>query len=146
MWHTEFSATSAVPREAIWSAIVDLHSGIPLTEHGDRFVLHGPFEVGTALSVTPQGQETFTSRIIELVENEVYADETVLDGFRLVFRQRLRPHGEGGTEVVRELVIDGAEADRVGPRLGPQISEDFPQAMADLLEAAARRATPTLRG
>jgi hypothetical protein len=151
MWRTEFSATSDLPREVIWSAIADLHSGVPLTEHSDRFVLHGPFEVGTELSVTPAGQETFRSRIIELVENEVYADETPLEGFSLVFRHRLHPHGAHGTHVVHELVIDGPAADQVGPQLGAQISEDFPQAMADLLEAAGRRAAgrraaPTLQG
>ena len=36
------------------------------------------------------------------------------------------------------LEIDGPAADDVGPELGPQISEDFPADMDDLVAAASR--------
>lgn len=127
----------------VWIALRDLHTGATKSETGDVFEIHGPFQVGTELSVTPQGQETFRSRIIELVEDERYADETTFGDVTLTFRHVLTPI-EGGTRVVHELVIDGPAVDAVGPELGPQISEDFPAAMQSLFAAAARVQAPVV--
>src|SRR4051794_36996298 len=121
MWNTEDRAETEAPPAAVWSALRDLHSRIALSENSDAFGLHGPFEVGTELSVTPRGQETFRSRIVELVEAEVYADLTAFGELSLLFRHTLTPRPGGGTVVSHELTIDGEAADRVGPELGPQI-------------------------
>jgi hypothetical protein len=139
MWKTEYQQVVPAPVDAVWAALRDLHSGVSLSENSDSFVLHGPFAVGTELSVTPQGQDTFRSVIVELLENEVYADQTEFDGLSLLFRHRLVAT-DAGTSVTHQLVIDGPGADEVGPELGPQISADFPAAMADLSAAAQRAA------
>jgi uncharacterized protein YndB with AHSA1/START domain len=139
MWTTQYRAETDAPPAAVWSALRDLHSGIALSENSDTFELHGPFEAGTELSVTPRGQETFRSRIVELVEPEVYADLTAFGELRLLFRHTLTPRPGGGTVVTHALTIDGEGADRVGPELGPQISEDFPAAMGELFAAAQHR-------
>lgn len=88
--------------------------------------------------MTPQGQDTLRSRIVELVENEAYADETSFGELTLRFRHALARLDDGGTRVTHALVIDGPDADQVGPELGPQISADFPAAMSDLIAAAGR--------
>jgi hypothetical protein len=44
---------------------------------------------------------------------------------------------DGGTRMTHELVIDGPDADTVGPHVGPQISASFPVAMESLFAAAA---------
>ena len=139
MWQSEYQQHMPVPAAAVWSALRALHSGQALSENSDSFVLHGPFAVGTELSVRPQGQDTFRSLIVELVENELYADRTEFDGLSLLFRHKLVAT-TGGTEVTHQLVIDGPAADQVGPELGPQITADFPVAMADLAAAAQRLA------
>jgi hypothetical protein len=36
------------------------------------------------------------------------------------------------------MEIDGPAADRVGPELGPQISADFPEVLAALVQHAQR--------
>lgn len=137
MWTTEHTAETSVPATGVWRALRDLHTGVTPSEGGDVFEIHGPFQVGTELSVTPQGQGTFRSQIIELVENERYADlTTVGDDVTLTFRHTLTPLVTG-TRVTHELVIDGPASDEVGPSLGPQISEDFPEAMQALFAAAA---------
>ena len=138
MWTTEYSVDTDVPAPAIWAALRDLHSGVKLSEASDAFELHGPFAVGTQLSVTPQGQDTFHSTIVELVEPAVYADRTKFGELTLLFRHTLTP-GASGTRVTHELTIDGVAADEVGPELGPQISADFPAAMGDLIEAGRLR-------
>jgi hypothetical protein len=137
MWKTEHTEETPLSPRAIWIALRDLHTGATKSEDGDVFEIHGPYQVGTELSVTPQGQETFRSRIIELVENERYADETSFGDILLTFRHVLTPVGTG-TRVTHELVIDGPGADAAGPELGPQISADFPKAMHSLFEAAAK--------
>ncbi len=139
MWTTSYDATTTAPAEAVWSALRDLHSGIPLGPASDRFELHGPFAVGTEVTVTPQGQEAMTSTIVELEPARVYADRTVFGDLALTFRHTLAPRPDGGTDVAHTLEIDGPGADEVGPELGPQIAGDFPVAMAELLHAAEQR-------
>lgn len=137
MWKTEHTEETPLSPRAIWIALRDLHTGVTKSEGGDVFEIHGPYEVGTELSVTPAGQETFRSRIIELVEDERYADETSFGDVVLTFRHILTPVGTG-TRVTHELVIGGPGGEAAAPELGPQISADFPDAMHALFEAAAK--------
>ena len=142
MWSTEYSAETDLAAPAIWAALSDLHHGVALDGNSDRFELHGPFAVGTELTVTPQGQGSFRSTITELTEDSVYADRTEFGGLILTFRHTLAPLAGGGTRVTHQLVIDGDEAGTMGPELGPQISADFPEAMNTLLAAARRKTSP----
>jgi hypothetical protein len=135
MWTAEHTAETDLPAVAIWTALRDLHTGATVSPGGDRFDIHGPFAVGTELDVTPQGQETFRSRIVELVENERYADVTEFGDLMLTFRHTLEPT-RAGTRITHQLVIDGPGADTAGPELGPQITADFPEALQGLIAAA----------
>ncbi len=141
MWTTEHTATTDVAPAAIWAALRDLHSGVPLGEHSDRFELHGPFAVGTEVSVTPQGQDTMRSVIFELDEGRSYADSTRFGDLTLLFRHTLDALPTG-TRVTHRLEIHGPDADDAGPELGPQISGDFPITMNELLAAARARSEP----
>ena len=136
MWTTNYEQTTAASPSAVWGALEKLHSGTPLGPASDAFELHGPFAVGTTLTITPQGQEPMQSTIVALVPNAVYADRTVFGELQLTFRHDLAPTADGGTTVTHTLIIDGPGSDDVGPELGPQISGDFPVAMAELLSAA----------
>jgi Polyketide cyclase / dehydrase and lipid transport len=139
MWSTEHTAETTASPAAVWAALRDLHTGAAPSGDGDTFAIHGPFAVGTELSVTPAGQETFRSRIVELVEQERYADETVFGDLTLTFRHLLVPVG-AGTRVTHQLVIDGTGADAAGPELGAQISADFPAALQSLFATALQHA------
>lgn len=138
MWTTHYTATTLARPAAVWDALQALHSGIALGPDSDRFEPHGPFAVGTEITVTPQGQDPMTSTIVELEHHRVYADETVFGPLTLTFRHRLAATAAGGTEVAHELEISGEGADEIGPELGPQISGDFPATMAELFAAAER--------
>lgn len=135
MWTNEYTAVSPLPAATIWAALKALHEGRLSYEGSDTFVLHGPFAVGTRVSVTPAGQDTFESTIVEVVDNVTYADETSFGDVKLLFRHTLVPV-EGGTRVTHRLEISGPSADTVGPELGPQISGDFDTSMAKLFEQA----------
>ena len=136
MWSTEHTATTDLTPTQVWAALRALHEGRLSYPGADRFELHGPFQAGTTLSVTPAGQDTFTSTIVDLDEPRTYADETVFGDVTLLFRYTLAPLPDGGTRVVHRLDITGPAADQVGPELGPQIAGDFPESMAALLDAA----------
>ena len=107
---------------------------------GNTYVIHGPFAVGTELSVTPEGSdEALTSTIVELIDGRAYADRTEFNGLILTDRHELTPLQGGGTRVTHQLIIGGPAAAAVGPNLGPQISEDYPAVMDELIAAAETR-------
>ncbi|MEY9852139.1 hypothetical protein ABH923_001817 [Leifsonia sp. EB41] len=139
MWTTQETAVTALPRDHVWEAVRDLHTGELTYDGADRFELHGPFAVGTELTVTPDGQDPIRSRIEVLEEGRSYADVTDLGDVRLTFRYDLDDDA-AGTRVRYSLTIDGPAADAVAPELGPQISADFPESLAALLAEAERRA------
>jgi len=112
-----------------------LHCGRLSYPGADRFELDGPFAVGSRIAVTPEGQDEMISTIVELVDDERYADVTDFGGLSLLFRHTLESL-EDGTRVTHRLEISGDAADQVGPELGPQISGDFGSSMAALFEQA----------
>jgi hypothetical protein len=136
MWSYEFATDTHLDRTSCWAALAAIHTGQATTAGGDVFELHGPFEVGTELSVTPAGQGTFRSVITELDEGKTYADLTHYDGLTLAFRYTLADLPGGSTRLSHCLVIDGDAADAVGPKLGPQITADFPADLDELITLA----------
>ena len=138
-WSTQYSADTQVAPEAVWAVLRDTRTGTALPG-GNTYVIHGPFAVGTELSVTPDGSDdALTSTIVELVDGAAYADRTEFNGLILTDRHELTPLEGGGTRITHQLVIGGPAAATVGPNLGPQISEDFPAAMNELIAAASTR-------
>lgn len=136
MWTTNYTAETSATSTDVWDALRALHSGIALGPASDKFELHGPFSIGTEVTVTPQGQDAMTSIITELEPGVVYADQTSFGELLLTFRHQLQTTPVGGTVVTHTLQITGAGSDQVGPELGPQISGDFPTAMAELIARA----------
>ncbi|RKR73421.1 SRPBCC family protein [Frondihabitans australicus] len=143
MWTTSHTGTTTASPAAVWAMIEALHSGTKIGPESDTFELHGPFAVGTTLTVTPQGQDPMESTITHVEPERVYADVTVYGDITLAFRHDLAPLPGGGTTVTHTLVIDGAGSDSVAPELGPQISADFPAALAELFAAAEHGAPLT---
>lgn len=135
MWTNEYTAVSPLSAAAIWNALKGLHEGRLTYEGADHFVLHGPFARGSRVSVTPVGQDTFESTIVDLVDNVTYADQTSFGDTTLLFRHTLVAV-PGGTKVTHRLEISGPSAAEVGPELGPQISGDFDASMAKLFQLA----------
>ena len=84
MWSTEHTAETSLSPAAVWTALRALHEGRLAYDGSDEFVLHGPFAKGTRVSVTPVGQDTFESVIVDLVDNVTYADETSFGDTKLL--------------------------------------------------------------
>ena len=140
-WSTQYSAETDVSPQAIWAALRDARLGTgPRIAGGNTYEIHGPFAIGTELSVTPDGSgEALSSTIVELLDGAAYADRTEFNGLILTDRHELTPLPGGGTRVTHQLIIGGPAAQTVGPNLGPQISEDYPAVMDALIGAATAR-------
>jgi hypothetical protein len=139
MWKTEFSLDTELPVALIWKTLVDIETGIIPMANGDRRELHTIVGVGATMTSTAVGILPLQSKIIELVENSVLAIQTGFNGLELVLRHTLQPLADGGTHIVRELVITGGDVAIQGPIAGPRISEDYPEALRELVYQAHSR-------
>jgi hypothetical protein len=103
----------------------------------EKVTLDGPFTVGATGTMTPVEQDPLPFTITEAVPEQGFTDETVIpDAVTLRFVHRLAALPGGGTRITHRLEIDGPAAGRMGPELGPQITEDFPDAVRALANAA----------
>jgi uncharacterized protein YndB with AHSA1/START domain len=135
MWVHEYEATTAVSPAAVWRVLAEVNDWASWDTSMEWVRLDTTLRVGERVVMKPYGQEPIASTIVEVLPERKYADETHFGGVTLRFSHTLHPLGDG-TRVVHRLHITGPDADRVGPRLGPEITRDFPEAMAALLARA----------
>lgn len=132
----EYDRETTVSPEAVWKVLSDVDDWASWDTSMERVQLRGPFRVGSQILMTPTGQDPITSIITDVVENELYADETSMADVTLRFSHTLTRLTGGGTRIVHQLDITGPAADEVGPQLGSAITADFPEAMAALIVRA----------
>ena len=136
MWVHEHTGETAASPQAVWQVLCDLDQWGSWDTSLEWVRLQGPFQVGSRVVMKPYGQDPITSVIVEATENRVYADQTSLGEVTLRFSHTLEPLEAGGTLVSHRLEITGPAADTLGPEIGPEISGDFPQTLAALVERA----------
>ena len=142
-WTHECSVETTVAAHDIWATLRDLYTGTKLSKQGDTIEIHGPFAVGTTLSVTPYGADfVIGCTIVELLDGETYAYRSEFNGLMITSRHHLTALANGGTRITQHSTIAGPRAESVGPQLGPRITKDHPDAMADLIAAAHQKAIP----
>lgn len=137
MWAHEHVTETDLRPEAIWRVLEDLDNWASWDTSMEAVTLDGPFAVGSEVTMVPKGQDPITSVITAISENERYADRTEYGGLTLGFSHTLTRLPGGGTRITHRLEITGDQVDELAPEIGPMITEDFPQAMAGLLAAAA---------
>jgi Polyketide cyclase / dehydrase and lipid transport len=138
MWEVEHSIETSATQQAIWRLWADV-SGWPAW-NGDieRIELLGPFAAGSTIRMTPIGEDTVELRIAESVEPELFVDEADLGEIVVRTIHRAEVLDGGRTRVTYRMEITGPAADTLGPQIGPEISGDFPQTLAALVERAER--------
>jgi hypothetical protein len=140
MWHIEFPIDSELEPEAVWDALVALETGAVPKANGDRHQLDGALELGGIITSSSEGIPPVKSTIVELVENHKLAIETDFKGLILLLRHTVRPLDGGGTRLIRRLEITGSSADDQAAIAGPRISDDYAEAVAEVIEIARSRA------
>jgi hypothetical protein len=138
MWMNEYSVETNAAPEEIWRLWADVADWGAWNGDIERIELRGPFAAGSRILMTPVGDEPIELRIAEAVEPELFVDEAELGEIvvRTIHRAQ-RLDGER-TRVTYRMEITGPAANTLGPQIGPEISGDFPQTLAALVERAER--------
>ncbi|MDQ6771920.1 MAG: SRPBCC family protein [Candidatus Dormibacteraeota bacterium] len=133
MYEFEHSLETAASPAAIYRLYSDV-TAWPRWDAGVTQVeLDGPFAPGATGMLTPAGQEALPFRMLEVVENEGFVDETEIPGTaNLRFEHRLEPLAGGGTRITHRVVVTGPAAEQ----MGPMVTADVPEAMASLAKHA----------
>ncbi len=136
MWHVEHSLEGDVEAEAVWrlwsepSTWPEWNAGI------ERIELLGPFATGSTVKMTPTGADPVSLRLADVVEPHWFVDEAELAGVVVRTVHRIEPVRPGRSRISYRTEITGDAADRIGPRLGPAITDDFPDVLAALMARA----------
>ncbi len=138
MWTTEYSIETTEAPEAIWGLWAEVAGWPEWNADLERATLSGPFAAGSTITMTPHGQEPIELRIADAVEPELFVDEAHLGDVVVRTIHRLEPLYDDRTRVVYRMEIAGPGADKLGPQIGPEISADFPQVLAALVDLAER--------
>ena len=136
MWEYEYSVETTAAPQALWRHWSDMAAWPQWNDGIETIDVEGPFEVGTAFTMTPPGEEPIRMRLVEIKPGEFFTDEMDAGDFAVRTEHRLEPAAGGLTRIVYRTEITGEAAGHIGPQLGPQITADFPEVLA----ALARRA------
>jgi uncharacterized protein YndB with AHSA1/START domain len=140
MWEYEYSVETTASQAAVWRHWSDMAAWPAWNAGIETIGIDGPFEVGTAFTMTPPGDDPVTMRLTEIVPGELFTDEMDAGDFVVRTVHRLTPMTSGtatsGTRITYRTEITGPAADQIGPELGPAITADFPDVLAALAALA----------
>jgi len=136
MWANEHSIETSAAPEEIWRLWADVAGWPAWNSDIERIELVGPFAAGSRIVMTPIGQDPVELRIAEAVEPELFVDEADLGEIAVRTIHRVQRLDGERTRVAYRMEITGPAADTLGPQIGPEISGDFPQTLAALVERA----------
>jgi uncharacterized protein YndB with AHSA1/START domain len=138
MWSTQHSTETTAAPEAIWRVWSDVERWPEWNADLERAEMSGPFAAGSTITMFPKGQDPIELRIAEISEPEAFMDQADLDDVVVRTIHRLERLEGDRVRVVYAMEITGPGADTMGPQIGPEISADFPQVLAALVERAER--------
>ena len=136
MWSHEQCIDSTAAPEAIWALWADVARWPEWNADLERAALSGPFAAGSTITMTSPGQEPIELRIAEAVAPEMFVDEASLGDVVVRTTHRIERLDRDRVRIVYKMEITGPAGDTLGPQIGPEISADFPQVLAALVELA----------
>jgi Polyketide cyclase / dehydrase and lipid transport len=139
MWEYEYSLETDVNRDDLWDEWADMASW-PTWNAGIVCIdIDGPFTVGTTFTMTPPHGEPVRMRLSEIDPGTVFTDEMDDGQTRVTTVHRLDTTPDGRTRISYRTTISGPAAEQIGP----EITADFPDVVAALVQRASRRTTST---
>src|SRR5438128_1103836 len=136
MWASEHSIETTAAPEAIWRLWSEVSRWPEWNADLERIELSGPFAPGSVITMTPHGQDPIELRIAEAAPLEYFVDQAELGEATVRTIHRIQQLEEGRIRIVYRMEISGPAADTLGPRIGPDITADFPQVLAALAQHA----------
>jgi carbon monoxide dehydrogenase subunit G len=138
MWDYEHVAETVVAPQALWAVWADIEAWSQWSPGIAEIEVNGPFKAGTTFAMIPApGEEPINMRLSEVVDGEGFTDECDFGGAVVTTVHRLEPLDDGGTRVTYRTEITGAQADEIGPQIGPDITADFPDVVSALIARAS---------
>ncbi|GHT92104.1 hypothetical protein FACS1894185_6000 [Betaproteobacteria bacterium] len=135
MWtHEETIETSASPAQ-IWALFADVARWKDWNAGIESIQIHGPFKKGTTFTMQPPGQDAINSALIEVVPDEYFTDETIVDETRVLVSHKLVPLDSGTTRIIYRTEITGPGA----AEFGPMVTSDFADVLASLKKLAEQQ-------
>jgi Polyketide cyclase / dehydrase and lipid transport len=136
VWTAEYGAETSAEPAQIWRLWADV-AGWPEWNGGiEQIELIGPFAAGGKIVMTPPGDEPIELRITEASEPEVFVDEADMGEIVIRTIHRVERIDSDRAVVTYRMEISGPSAQTLGPRLGTEISADFPLVLAELVSRA----------
>jgi hypothetical protein len=132
VWRCEHGIQTSASAATIWRLFSDVPGWVNWNAGIEDIEMAGTFAVGTEFAMTPPGQDPFTSRLIDVQENELFVDETILGDLTVRVAHRIERNTECGCRVVYALEATGPGADE----FGPMIASDFPEVLTALARLA----------
>jgi uncharacterized protein YndB with AHSA1/START domain len=139
MWSTEHSIETSAAPEQVWRLWADVRGWPDWNADIERIELVGPFAAGSRILMTPSGQEPIELRVAEASEPERFVDEADFGDVTVRTTHRVQRVAGDRSAITYRMEISGPQADTLGPEIGPEISGDFPETLAALVELAERR-------
>lgn len=136
MWTHDYSQTTELAPEPLWHVLADVDGWANWNGGIESLVLDGPVAVGTTFRMTPPGEDTVTSTIVDLQPGRLITDLTELDGVAVRVEHRLDPRAGGATVVTYRVEVSGDIPDEVAQEIGTAVSADFPDVIANLIRTA----------
>src|SRR5262245_49838450 len=137
MWTTEHRVETTASPESIWRLWSSVATWGDWNADMEPIDVQVPFASGSTIAMPPVGQDTVELRIAEASEPDLFVDEADLGEVVVRTTHQVERLGDERSRVTYRMEITGPAADTVGPELGPQISGDFPEVLAALVEQAA---------
>jgi hypothetical protein len=125
--------------ERIWQLWADVPAWPEWNADIEHIELVGPFAAGSRIVMTPSGQEPIELRVAEAAEPELFVDEADFGEVVVRTTHRVQRVAGDGSQITYRMEITGPQADTLGPQIGPEISGDFPQTLAALVQRAEGR-------
>jgi hypothetical protein len=133
MWQRSFSIFTPAPVAAVWRLFEDVEGWTAWNAGIESIGIHGPFASGTEFTMKVPGQEAFRSRLVDVVPNRRFVDETVVGDIRVLVDHHVESDGAQTRITYTASVTGPGEAE-----IGAAVTDDFPAVLEALVALAQR--------
>ena len=134
MWNKSFSKEIDASPPAIWSLFRNVNTWKQWNAGVEEIEIFGSFAAGTEFRMKPPGQDSLTSRLLEVRENELFIDETRVNDLTVIVSHQIEVLAPLRSKVTFEIVTYGPGCEEVGPA----VSADFPNVLESLAAMVSR--------
>ena len=135
VWRGEYGIETSATADIIWSIFRDVPGWRTWNAGIEHIDIDGPFSTGTWFTMKPAGQDPLRSRLVEVVENACFVDETRVGDLAITVAHRIETLAGGRTRITYAVEALGPEASEIGPA----VASDFPEVLAALAKLAEAR-------